>query len=244
MLSIGELAKIASVSTRAIRHYHAVGVLPEPDRRSNGYRAYGSKDLLLLVRLVRLAQLGLTLDEIRDALDEQTGLELRDILEEIVSDLDAQSDELVRRRRSIVEVLSRDDDLVSSPAMASLLDRLRGVVDDQDLVRREKELLEVAEATMPVERFAELAEKYADVLADPQVIATSRDLAARFERLIDQGPHDPEVLEVAGLIARQGAAFTPSNTVVGGGSMAGWELFLQSLTTAQQHAVTSAAGKW
>lgn len=97
---------------------------------------------------------------------------------------------------------------------------------------------------MPAERFAELAEKYADLLADPQVIATSRDLAARFERLIDQGPDDPEVLEVAELIAGQGAAFTPSNTADGGGSMAGWELFLQSLTTAQQHAVTAAAGKW
>lgn len=244
MLRIGELAKIAGVSTRAIRHYHAVGVLPEPDRRSNSYREYGSRDLLLLVRLVRLAQLGLTLDEIRDVLNEQTGLELRNILDEIVADLDAQSNELTRRRRSIAEVLSRDDDLVSSPAMASLLDRLRGVVDDQDMVRKEKELLEVAEATMPAERFAELAEQYSDLLADPQVIATSKDLAARFERLIDQGPDDPEVLEIAGLIASQGAAFAPSNTAVGGGSTAGWELFLQSLTTAQQHVVTAAAGKW
>ncbi|AZI59302.1 MerR family transcriptional regulator [Nakamurella antarctica] len=243
-MRIGELAKIAGVSTRAIRHYHSVGVLPEPARRSNGYREYGSKDLLSLVRLVRLAQLGLTLDQIRDALDEQTGHEIRNIFIEIVTDLDAQINELTRRRRSIAEVLSRDVDLVSSPAMASLLDRLRGVVGDQDLVRREQELLEVAEATMPVERFAELAEKYAVLLADPQVIATSRDLAARFERLIDQGPEHPEVLEVAELIASQGAAFTPSNTADGGENTAGWELFLQSLTMAQQHAVTAAAGKW
>lgn len=243
MLRIGELAKIAGVSTRAIRHYHAVGVLPEPDRRSNGYREYGSRDLLLLVRLVRLAELGLTLDEIRDALNEQTGHELRSILDEIVTDLDAQSTDLTRRRLSIAEVLSRDDDLVSSPVMARLLDRLRGVVDDQALVFREQELLEVVEATMPAERFAELAERYTDLLDDPHVVAASRDLAARFELLIDQGPDDPAVLEVAGLIASHGAAFTPNDTAEEAGSMAGWELFLQSLTTAQRHAVTAAAGR-
>ncbi len=243
MLRIGEVARIAGVSTRAIRHYHAVGALPEPERRSNGYREYTTRDVLLVVRLVRLAELGLTLEEIRDAIEEKTGRELRSILDEIVVDLDAQSEELTRRRRSIAEVLSRDDDLAASPAIAALMDRLRGVVDDQHLVQREKEILEIAEASMPAERFADLAQTYSGLLDDPQVMAASRELAVRFERLIDQDSNDPEVVAVAELIASQGAAFTSPDSS-DAESQTAWELVMQSLTTAQRSAVMIATERW
>ena len=37
MLSIGQLASYAGVTVRAVRHYHAKGLLPEPERdRANG----------------------------------------------------------------------------------------------------------------------------------------------------------------------------------------------------------------
>ncbi|MEO3796883.1 MerR family transcriptional regulator [Nonomuraea sp. B10E15] len=32
MLTIGELASYAGVTVRAVRHYHAKGLLPEPER--------------------------------------------------------------------------------------------------------------------------------------------------------------------------------------------------------------------
>jgi DNA-binding transcriptional MerR regulator len=243
MLRIGEVAKIAGVSTRAIRHYHAVGALPEPDRRANGYREYTTRDVLLLVRLVRLAELGLSLDEIRDAISDESERELRSILGDIVVDLDAQSEELARRRRTIAEVLNRDGDLAASPAIAALLVRLRGVVNDANLAAREQEILEVAEATMPAEQFADLAQAYTKLLDDPEIVATARDFAARFERLTDEDAHDPEVVAVAELIASQGAAFTPASRTDGVNQSA-WEMFLQSLTTAQRHAVTLAAARW
>ena len=51
-LSIGELAGLAGVSPRAVRHYHAIGLLPEPARDGSGYRRYGGKDVVALVRVV------------------------------------------------------------------------------------------------------------------------------------------------------------------------------------------------
>jgi len=39
-MRIGELAGLIGISTRAIRHYHRVGLLPEPARKANGYREY------------------------------------------------------------------------------------------------------------------------------------------------------------------------------------------------------------
>ena len=40
-MRIGELAGLVGISTRAIRHYHRVGPLPEPARTANGYRIAG-----------------------------------------------------------------------------------------------------------------------------------------------------------------------------------------------------------
>jgi len=42
-MRIGELATLVGVSTRTVRHYHHVRVLPEPTRSANGYREYGSR---------------------------------------------------------------------------------------------------------------------------------------------------------------------------------------------------------
>ncbi len=36
-MRIGEVAGLVGISTRAIRHYHHVGLLPEPARKANGY---------------------------------------------------------------------------------------------------------------------------------------------------------------------------------------------------------------
>ncbi len=54
MLTISELADLTGVTPRAIRHYHRVGVLPEPPRRANGYRSYGPTHLIRLMHVRRM----------------------------------------------------------------------------------------------------------------------------------------------------------------------------------------------
>jgi DNA-binding transcriptional MerR regulator len=67
-MRIGELAGLVGISTRAIRHYHRVGLLPEPARKPNGYREYSLRDAVGLARVRRLTELGLSLDEAGDVL--------------------------------------------------------------------------------------------------------------------------------------------------------------------------------
>lgn len=64
-----EIAKLAGVSVRTLRHYHAIGLLPEPPRGENGYRDYSAGDLARLLRIKRLASLGFPLARIGDVLD-------------------------------------------------------------------------------------------------------------------------------------------------------------------------------
>ncbi len=49
---------------RAVRHYHQVGLLAEPERRANGYKEYGVAHLIRLVRIKRLTDLGFSLPQI------------------------------------------------------------------------------------------------------------------------------------------------------------------------------------
>ena len=82
--STREIAELAGTSLRAVRHYHQVGLLAEPERRSNGYKQYGVAHLVRLVRIKRLTDLGFSLPQIAAMGDAD------DHPEEALRDLDAE----------------------------------------------------------------------------------------------------------------------------------------------------------
>lgn len=65
-----EVAKTAGVTVRTLRHYHQLGLLPEPPRAANGYREYTAADLARVLRIKRLASLGFPLARIGALLEE------------------------------------------------------------------------------------------------------------------------------------------------------------------------------
>lgn len=69
-LRSGELAKLAGVTVRTLRHYRTIGLLPDPPRDENGYCSYGIEDLVRVLRIKRLASLGFSLDDIKGMLDD------------------------------------------------------------------------------------------------------------------------------------------------------------------------------
>ena len=67
-LRIGELAQASDVSTKTIRYYEEVGLLPPARRAENGYRLYGSEDIQRL-RFIRNARsLEFSLDDLKEVL--------------------------------------------------------------------------------------------------------------------------------------------------------------------------------
>lgn len=69
--SIVEVARMSSVSSRTLRHYDEIGLLPPAGTASNGYRFYEQADLLRLQQILVLRELDLGLREIRKILDQQ-----------------------------------------------------------------------------------------------------------------------------------------------------------------------------
>ena len=69
MLTIGQLAAYAGVTVRAVRHYHQVGLLPEPERDASGYRQYGATAAVSLIKIRILASAGVPLAQIGPLLE-------------------------------------------------------------------------------------------------------------------------------------------------------------------------------
>ncbi|SOD61185.1 transcriptional regulator [Streptomyces zhaozhouensis] len=64
---IGDAAAFVGTTPRAIRHYHEMGLLPEPERGGDGRRRYGYEDMIRLLWIRRMADAGVALEDIRDA---------------------------------------------------------------------------------------------------------------------------------------------------------------------------------
>lgn len=65
---IGALARELGLTTKAIRHYEALGLLAPAERTASGYRRYGPEDLERLRFIVGAKALGLSLAEIGEVL--------------------------------------------------------------------------------------------------------------------------------------------------------------------------------
>jgi MerR family transcriptional regulator, thiopeptide resistance regulator len=74
--SIQDLAKLAKTTSRTLRHYDEVGLLPPRRTGANGYRYYDEASLLRLQRILLLRELGLGLPQIAEVLDRQTSEQL------------------------------------------------------------------------------------------------------------------------------------------------------------------------
>ncbi|MFF9206609.1 MerR family transcriptional regulator [Streptomyces sp. NPDC014986] len=74
-VKIGDAAAFAGTTPRAIRHYHAIGLLAEPERGSDDRRRYGYDDMIRLLWIRRMADAGISLDDIRAGFEGATGIE-------------------------------------------------------------------------------------------------------------------------------------------------------------------------
>ncbi|MEU6298683.1 MerR family transcriptional regulator [Streptomyces erythrochromogenes] len=96
---IGDAAAFAGTTPRAIRHYHQIGLLPEPGRGGDGRRRYGYDDMVRLLWIRKMSETGIGLDDMRAAFDEARDVE--DVLGRLEETLAAQEAEIKRRRAAV-----------------------------------------------------------------------------------------------------------------------------------------------
>lgn len=111
-MKIGQLADRVGMSTKAIRYYETIGILPEPARSSNGYRSYSpaTAERIAFIRDAQTA--GLSLEEIQTVLDLRDGGEATcghviGFLEARIEEMDRQMIELRRTKSRLVDIVDR-----------------------------------------------------------------------------------------------------------------------------------------
>ena len=107
-VKIGDAAAFAGTTPRAIRHYHEIGLLPEPERGGDDRRRYGYEDMIHLLWIRKMADAGIALDDIRDALATGTtsagagsGDGIAGTLEQLEETLAEREAELRRQRIAV-----------------------------------------------------------------------------------------------------------------------------------------------
>lgn len=70
-LKIGDLAKQTGVSVRTLHYYDEIGLLSPSHRTEAGYRLYGREDIIRLQQILSLRQIGFSLEEIRECLEQR-----------------------------------------------------------------------------------------------------------------------------------------------------------------------------
>jgi DNA-binding transcriptional MerR regulator len=111
-VKIGDAAAFAGITPRAIRHYHQIGLLPEPERGADGRRRYGYDEMIRLLWIRKMADAGIALDDIRDAFADPaaTGTDsdpdVAGILERLEGTLGAKEAELQRQRAAVQRMRS------------------------------------------------------------------------------------------------------------------------------------------
>lgn len=104
-IRVGELAEATGLTVRALHHYEQIGLLLPSQRTPSGHRRYGPEAVARLYRLTRLRRLGMSLDQIRRALDEPD-LSLGDALQHHLGAVDAQLAALAGLRGGISSALA------------------------------------------------------------------------------------------------------------------------------------------
>ncbi|CAM3663730.1 helix-turn-helix domain-containing protein [Isoptericola cucumis] len=111
--STRELADLAGTTVNTVRHYHRLGLLEEPERRYNGYKQYEVRHLVRLLRIRRLADLGVPLGQIGAVAGAGDGAP--QALQAVDAELAASIERLQQARADIAAIL-RDGAPADSPS--------------------------------------------------------------------------------------------------------------------------------
>jgi DNA-binding transcriptional MerR regulator len=230
VITIGQLARYAGVSTKTIRVYHDKGLLPEPSRDSSGYRRYTAQHAIDLIKIRTLAEAGVPLARIQD-LKAASGEQFRRTLHQVDIDLTARIRRLRHTQRRLRQ-LAAGQIQVLPPEVTSHLERLHETGFSPRWVDMEADLWILVFATHP-DTAIELFHDQAQALTDPAL----RQVYLDYDSAHDLDPGDPRL----GDLARRIVAATKSR--YGPGDLPG-QVTGSAIPALIQEAVNASSPAW
>jgi DNA-binding transcriptional MerR regulator len=199
MLTIGQLAAHAGVTVRAVRHYHAKGLLTEPERDASGYRRYDAKAVVDLIKIRTLADAGVPLSRVKQLMAADA-----DEFASAVVEIDRRLRAEIRQRQRHRERISRlaaGDSLALPPEAVAYLERLRALGLPERMIEGERDAWILIAAHSPERMLRWIALKHEQV-ENPETV----ELYRRLYEMVDWQPDDPRLPELADWLAATIAA--------------------------------------
>lgn len=196
MLTISQLAAYAGVTVRAVRHYHAKGLLPEPERDSSGYRRYDAGAVVELIRIRTLADAGVPLSRVKELLGAGEE-EFAAAVAQIDKRLRAEIRERQQHRERIAQ-LAAGDSLALPPEAVAYLDRMRELGVPERMIEGERDAWILVAAQLP-ERMEAYIQNKQDQLDDPSIADFYREL----DDILEWAPDDPRLPALADRLVAQ-----------------------------------------
>lgn len=106
LFTIGKLSKMTGVSTRSIRHYDDLGLLPCASISDSNYRLFGEHELKKLQQILLLRSLGFSLSEVQKVLTVDENVQITDIFESRLKALDQEVTKL-NKSKEMLEAVTR-----------------------------------------------------------------------------------------------------------------------------------------
>ncbi|CAM2011242.1 MerR family transcriptional regulator [Acanthopleuribacter pedis] len=199
-LKIGQVAGLLDVSTKTIRHYQQQGLLPDRRDADNGYRHFLPADLLQLHKIMKLRELGMSLNQIAAVIKQG------DQLQTMRAALDTLRRQLVDQKSQIEGQLARIDGLLSEetpeatafdeplPGEDQILATYQQVMPDLDpaliqkMIHLDRKLFALfKEFNWPGNPDEQFQKAMGRVMADPEKIRHMEPIIEGFFSLMEQG---------------------------------------------------------
>ncbi|MFG2722802.1 MerR family transcriptional regulator [Streptomyces sp. NPDC048416] len=116
--SIADVARMSGVTSRTLRHYDEIGLLPPAWIGSNGHRYYEEGDLLRLQQILLMRELDLGLREIQAVLDSQA--DRVSVLREHHQRLLAERERLATLARTVGRTIAELEEAEENSIMAKI----------------------------------------------------------------------------------------------------------------------------
>ncbi|MFC3994295.1 MerR family transcriptional regulator [Nocardiopsis sediminis] len=189
-VKIGDAAAFTGTTPRAIRHYHAIGLLAEPQRGADNRRRYGYDDMIRLLWIRKMADAGIPLDDIRTTFAGATDIEQS--LARLEESLTAKAAAIERQRSAVRHLRESGSPLgLLSPLVTG---RLLRHVPPEALRPADLDTLLVTERIFGPLGAAVQAERFIVLAIRPDLRAEDDRLAEAEAALDDSvSPDDPRV---------------------------------------------------
>ncbi len=189
--SVKELSKLAGISVRTLHHYDKIGLLKPAIRTEARYRLYGHNELLKLQQILFYKELGFTLGDIMDILNDPR-FDLPQALE--------------NHKQALLKKQKRLSQMLDTIEKTKFNLKKRKMITDEELYEGfpKKSTQEIRNDVSKTfgKRALETSETYLKTLTKEQFQKLKTDYQNIFENLFDLSNKDPESEAVQLEVAR------------------------------------------